>query len=430
MWGNSQPRADSQGATPHAQVDRYEAPQQQAASETIQAYDTDGLFLIVNPNGSKWWRQRYRFAGREQLLSLGVYDGISLSDAGERSTEIRKLVAKGIDPSAHRKAQSAALIDAKANTLKAVAIAWHTKFKPQWTDHHAHRVLQRLENNVFPWLGAKAIRDVASADILACVDRMAQRGAYDTARRVLQILKKVFKWAIGRGLVAASPAAHIEPREQLPSIDIRHRAAITDPVQLGALYACDRRLSGRLRREVRAQAHRTDVRASWRTAKRVVAGVSTGRQGANLAHPCGQDEDGRRGSRGAAVAPSCRRPSRLQPLTGHDGTGYLFPSIRNPARPMSDNTLNMALRAMGFTQQQHCSHGFRGTASTMLNEQQWNKDAIELQLAHMPRDKVRASYNAAAHLPLRGKMMQAWADYLDGLKSGGKVVAISSRRAG
>jgi integrase len=128
------------------------------------------------------------------LLSLGVYDAITLADARERSADIRKQVAKGLDPSAHRKAHNSALIDAKSNTLKAVALAWHTKFKPQWTDHHAHRVLQRIEDNVFPWLGAKAIRDVTSADILACIDRMAQREAYDTARRVLQILKKIFKW--------------------------------------------------------------------------------------------------------------------------------------------------------------------------------------------------------------------------------------------
>jgi integrase len=398
-------------------------------AKPYKLYDADGLFVIVNPNGSKWWRQRYRYAGREQLLSLGVYGPISLSDARERGTEIRRLVAKGIDPSAHRKAKSAALIDAKANTLKAVALAWHAKFKPQWTAHHAHRVLQRLEDNVFPWLGGKAIRDVASADILACVDRMAQRGAYDTARRVLQILKKVFKWAIGRGLVPASPAAHIEPHEQLPSIDVRHRAAITDPVQLGALMRaiegyqggfvvrCGLKFialtfvrPGELRNATWPEFQLDGKEPTWRIpAARMKMG--------------GEDH----------VVPLSRQAvavlRELEPLTGADGRGYVFPSIRNASRPISENTLNVALRTMGFTRQQHCSHGFRGTASTMLNEQQWNKDAIELQLAHMPRDKVRASYNAAAHLPLRRRMMQAWADYLDGLRSGGRVVPISAARS-
>jgi integrase len=396
-------------------------------AKPFKLYDIDGLFLIVNPNGSKWWRQRYRYAGREQLLSLGVYDAITLAEARERSAEIRKLVTRGVDPSAHRKAQTAALVDAKANTLKAVAQAWHAKFKPQWSEHHAHRVLQRLEDNVFPWLGAKAIRDVTSADILACVDRMAQRGAYDTARRVLQIVKKIFKWAIGRGLIATSPAAHIEPREQLPSIDVRHRAAITDPAQLGALMRaidgyqggfvvkCGLKLialtfvrPGELRRAEWPEFSLDGKEPTWRIpAARMKMG--------------GEDHIVPLSEQAVAVL------RELQPLTGADGKGYLFPSIRNASRPISENTLNIALRAMGFTQQQHCSHGFRGTASTMLNEQQWNKDAIELQLAHMPRDKVRASYNGAAHLPLRRKMMQGWADYLDGLKAGAKAVPLRQR---
>ncbi|HEY0682972.1 MAG TPA: integrase arm-type DNA-binding domain-containing protein [Steroidobacter sp.] len=396
-------------------------------AKPFKLYDTDGLFLIVNPNGSKWWRQRYRFAGREQLLSLGVYDAITLAEARDRSAEVRKLVAKGVDPSAHRKAKTAALIDAKANTLKTVTIAWHEKFKPQWSAHHAHRVLQRLEDNVFPWLGAKALRDVTSADILACVDRMAKRGAYDTARRVLQILKKVFKWAIGRGLIAASPAAHIEPREQLPSIDIRHRAAITDPTQLGALMRaidsyqgglvvkCALQLialtfvrPGELRRAEWPEFQLDGKEPMWRIpAARMKMG--------------GEDHIVPLSSQAIAVL------REIQPLTGADGRGYVFPGTRNAARPLSENTLNVALRAMGFTQQQHCSHGFRGTASTLLNEQQWNKDAIELQLAHMPRDKVRASYNGAAHLPLRREMMQAWADYLDALKAGVSTVPPTKR---
>jgi len=178
-------------------------------------YDSDGLFLIINPGGSKWWRQRYRYAGREQLLSLGVYDEVGLADARERSSEIRKLIARDIDPSAQRRENKAALVDAKANTFKGAALTWHARFKSKWKEHHADRVLQRLEDNIFPWIGAKAIRDVTSGDIISCVDRMAEGGKHETARRVLQITKRIFKWAIGRGLVGTSPAAHIDPREQL-----------------------------------------------------------------------------------------------------------------------------------------------------------------------------------------------------------------------
>lgn len=387
-------------------------------------YDSDGLFLIVNPSGSKWWRQRYQYAGKEQLLSLGVYDAISLADAREKSAAVRKQVAQGIDPSAHRKARTAALIDAKANTLKAVAIAWHTKFKPQWTAHHAHRVLQRIEDNVFPWLGPKPIRDVTSADILACIDRIAQREAYDTARRVLQILKKIFKWAIGRGLIAASPAAHIEPKDQLPSVDVTHRAAITDPAQLGALMRaiegyqggfvvkCALKFialtfvrPGELRRAEWPEFQLDGKEPTWRIpASKMKMG--------------GEDHIVPLSTQAVAVL------REIQPLTGADDRGCVFPGTRNTSRPLSENTLNSALRTMGFSQEQHSSHGFRRTASTLLNQQQWNKDAIELQLAHMPRDKVRATYNGADHLPLRRRMMQTWGDYLDALKAGGKVVPI------
>lgn len=390
-------------------------------------FDSDGLFLIVNPGGSKWWRQRYRYAGREQLLSLGVYDAISLADAREKGAEVRKQVAKGIDPSAHRKQQTAALIDAKANTLKAVAIAWHTKFKPQWTAHHAHRVLQRLEDNVFPWIGGKAIRDVTSADILACVDRIAQREAYDTARRVLQILKKVFKWAIGRELIATSPAAHIEPREQLPSIDVTHRAAITDPDQLGALMRAIEGYQGgfvvkcALKLIALTFVRPGELRRAEWSEFQLEGNEPTWRIPASKMKMGGEDHIIPLSSQAVEVL------REIEPLTGADGRGYVFPGTRNTSRPLSENTLNAALRTMGFSQEQHSSHGFRRTASTLLNLQQWNKDAIELQLAHMPRDKVRATYNGADHLPLRRKMMQGWADYLDGLRAGGKVVPIRQR---
>lgn len=393
-------------------------------------FDTDGLFLAISPKGGRWWRQRYRWAGKEQLLSLGTYPEVGLAEAREKGLAIRKQVANGIDPSADRKAQKAALVDAKANTLKAVALAWHAKFKPQWSAHHAGRILQRLEDNVFPWLGSKPIRDVTSADVLECIDRMAKRGAYDTARRVLQIVKKIFKWAISRGLIATSPAAHIEPRDELPSIDVTHRAAIKDPKQLGALMRaidsyqggfvvkCALKVlamtfvrPGELRHAEWPEFHLDGKEPTWRIpAARMKMG--------------GEDHIVPLAKQAVAVL------REIQPLTGADGTGLVFPGARNASRPLSENTLNAALRTLGFTQEQHTAHGFRGTASTLLNQQQWNKDAIERQLAHMPRDKVRASYNSADHLPLRRKMMQHWANYLDELRADdGRVVNIGRGKA-
>jgi integrase len=393
-------------------------------------YDIDGLFLIVNPSGSKWWRQRYRYAGKEQLLSLGVYDEIGLADARERSAEIRKLVAKGLNPSADRKAKKVALIDANANTFEAVARAWHAKFKSTWDADHAAVIIQRLGDNVFPWLGAKPIQDITSADILACIDRMAERGAFETARRVLQLIKRIFKWAIGRGLVTTSPAAHIEPKEQLPSKKIRHRASIKDAATFGALLrAIDNYPGGFVVKSALKLLSLTFVRpaelryAEWQEFE-LDGKEPTWRIPAAKMKMEGEPH----------IVPLSRQAvavlTEIQPLTGSDGKGLVFPGARNASRPLSENTLNMAVRTMGFSQEQHCSHGFRGTASTMLNEQQWNKDAIELQLAHMERDETRESYNAATHLPLRRKMMQAWADHLDALRANAKgVVPARAKRA-
>lgn len=386
-------------------------------------FDDRGLFLHLKLSGDRcgsWWRQRYHYAGKEQLLSLGVYPDIGLADARDKSDEVRKVLARGADPSAERKAKKFELVDAKANTFKAVALAWHAKFKPQWSPGHAARILQRLEDNVFPWLGAKPIKQVTTGDVLECIDRMSKREAFDTARRVLQITKKICKWAIGRGLIASSPAAHIEPREELPAVSVAHRAAITDPAQFGALLGAINVYSGGFVVKCALQfLALTFVRPGELRSAEWPEFELDGKEPVWRIPAAKMKMEGE-----GHIVPLSRQAVKvlreIQPLTGADGKGYVFPGARNASRMLSENTLNMALRTMGFAQDQHCSHGFRGTASTMLNEQQWHKDAIELQLAHMPRDKVRASYNAATHLPERRKMMQAWADYLEGLKMSGE----------
>ena len=387
-----------------------------ARTRPYKLFDTDGLFLLVTPNGRKGWRQRYHFAGKERLLSLGTYPEVGLAQAREESLAIRKQLAKGLDPSLQRRARAAEERRAQLNTFKAVALEWHSTFKCQWSAAHASRVLRRIEDNLFPWVGDKPFRDVTSEDVLACMDRMIKRGAIDTARRILQILKKVYRWAIGRRLVDRSPVAHIEPKDHLPSVNVQHRAAIRDPQLFGALLrsiesyqggfvvACALKVlaltfvrPGELRLAQWSEFQLDSAKPTWRIpAERMKMG------GADHLVPL---------SRQAVEV-----LKHVQPITGSDGKGYLFPSVRNASRPMSENTLNAALRMMGFTQQQHTAHGFRGTASTLLNEQQWNKDAIELQLSHMPRDKTRASYNSADHLTLRRQMMQAWADLLDELR--------------
>lgn len=385
-------------------------------TKPYKLFDQDGLFLLITPSGAKWWRQRYRYAGKEQLLGLGVYDDVSLAEARDRGAAVRKQASNGIDPSADRKAKKAALLDAQANTLKAVALAWHGKFKAQWSEHHAGRILQRLEEHLLSSIGTKPIRDVTADDVTRCMDRMVEAGAIDTARRVLQAVKKIFKYAISRGLITTSPVAHIEPKDLLPSVNVEHRAAITDPAQFGALLrAIDTYQGGytvrcALKLIALSFVRPGELRCAQWTEFKLEGKEPLWRIPAARMKMGGQDHLVPLSKQAVAVL------REIQPLTGADGKGLVFQSIRNASRPMSENTLNAALRTMGFTQEQHTSHGFRRTASTMLNEQQFNKDAIELQLSHMPRDKVRASYNAADHLPLRRKMMQAWADHCDALR--------------
>jgi integrase len=385
-------------------------------SAPYKVFDTDGLFLSVQPSGAKWWRQRYRFAGKERLLSLGVYPLIGLADARERGTAIRKQAALGIDPGEARKAQKAAVDAAQTNTFKAVVLAWHAKFTPQWSPDHANTILSRLNDNALPWIGNKPIRDVKSDDIVRLMDRMAERGAIDTARRVLQYLKKIFKWSIARGFIEHSPVAHIDPRDHLPRVGVKHRAAIKDPIQFGLLLRSIDAYQGGF--EVRCGLQLlalTFVRpgelrhAEWREF-RLDGKEPLWRIPAARMKMGGEDH----------LVPLSRQAVEvlrsIQPLTGHDGVGFVFPGHRSAARPLSENAFIAAIRTMGFTQAQHSPHGFRGSASTMLNEMQWNRDAIELQLSHMERDATRESYNSATHLPLRRQMMQAWADHLDELK--------------
>ena len=384
-----------------------------ARIRVYKLFDSDGLFLLINPSGSKLWRQRYQWAGKERLLSLGVYPQIGLALARERSAAIRAQVAQGCDPSRHREAQAAEAEKAQINTFKAAALAWHAVFQRQWSSEHAKRVLQRLEDNVFPWIGQQPVREVTSAAVLSCMDRMVSRGAIDTAHRVLQILKKIFNWAIGRELVDRSPVVHLTPKDHLPRKRLQHRAAIRDPQAFGALLrSIDVYPGGQVVASGLTLLALTFVRpgelrhAQWPEFQ-LDGPTPTWRVPATRMKMGGADHLVPLSRQAVAVL------EQLRPLTGADGRGYVLPSVRNASRPMSENTFNAALRTMGFTQAQHCSHGFRGTASTLLNEKQWNKDAIELQLSHMPRDETRASYNSADHLPLRREMMQAWADHLD-----------------
>lgn len=386
---------------------------------TNKAYkvtDEKGLYLEVKPSGSKLWRFKYRIEGKEKLLSVGVYPDISLKKARERRDDLRKQVADGIDPSEARKAEKRS--KAGQESFEAVTREWHQKHKHNWSEEHAERTLTRFEKNVFPWLGSKNINDITAPELLAVLRRIETRGALDTAHRTHQQCGQVFRYAVATGRAERDPSADL--KGALPPAKTKHHASMTDPKQIGALLRAINGYSGyyptqcALRfaplvfvrpKELRsAEWSEFDLdKAEWRIpAEKMKMGV-------------------------LHIVPLSRQAlailEELKPLTGSGK--YLFPSNRTKERPMSDNTINGALRRLGFTKEEMTGHGFRSMASTLLNEQGWNPDAIERQLAHSEKDGVRAAYNYAEYLPERKEMMQAWADYLDGLAAGADVISIN-----
>jgi integrase len=377
------------------------------SDKNTKLFDERGLYLLVCANGSKLWRLKYRFGGREKLLSLGPYPDVGLKQAREHREAARKLVASGIDPSSHRKREKAA----QTNTFEAVASEWLALQAKSLTESTLSRERSRLERFIFPHLGNRPITQITPPELLAALRRIELRGTNESAHRTRSICSRVFRYAVATG--RAERDCTTDLRGALPPVTGGHFAAITEPVKIGELlraidgykgqpstgYAL--RLApyvfvrpGELRR---AEWREFDLNAAeWRIpGERMKAGephlVPLSKQANDLLRA-------------------------LRPITGHGR--YLFPSLRSSARPISDNTINAALRRLGYDGQEMTGHGFRSMASTALNEQGWHPDLIELQLAHAERDKVRGAYNRAQRLGERRQMMQAWADYLDNLRAG------------
>jgi integrase len=379
-------------------------------SKTIRLWDGRGMYLEISPKGGKWWRLKYWFDGRERRMSLGVYPDVSLADAREKREEARRKVAAGIDPAEQRKAEAIALVESIENSFEAIAREWFGLFSKQWVPGHADKIIRRLELNVFPWIGTRPIKAITAPELLAVLRRMESRGANETAHRALQVCGRVFRFAVATGRAERDPSRDLSGA--LAPTKEKHLASITDPQEVGALLRaidaydgswitrCALRLAplvfvrpGELRA---AQWSEFDFEKSeWR--------IPATRMKMRVQH----------------VVPLSTQAIAilrdLQPLTGR--FALAFPGVRSRFRPMSENTITAALRRMGYSGQDMTGHGFRSMASTLLNEQGWNRDAIERQLAHGERDAVRAAYNYAQHLPERRRMMQAWADYLDRLKS-------------
>jgi integrase len=380
-------------------------------------YDEKGLFLLVKPSGVRLWRFKYVYSRVEKLLSLGAYPDVTLKRARAKRDEARRLVADAIDPSARRRAERSA----QAETFAAVAEEWLQTKKETLTESTWLRDRDQLVKLVGPYLGTRPIAEIETPELLAVLKRLEKRGVRDTAHRVRAVCGRVFRYAIATGRAKRDISADL--KGALAPKATQSYAAITDPAKVGQLmraiegYDGQRTTHAALRLapyvfvrpgELRAAEWREfDLEnAEWRIpAERMKMGethiVPLSRQGIAILRD-------------------------LQPLTG--GSRYVFPAIGSKLRPLSENTLSAALRRIGYTSEEMTAHGFRALASTLLNEQGWHPDLIELQLAHKERNKVRAAYNRAQRLTERRKMMQAWADYLDGLRSGGKIIGFAHGR--
>ena len=384
-------------------------------------FDGGGLFLDVKPAG-RYWRMKYRFAGKERLLAFGVFPEVSLAEARRRRDDARVLLRDGVDPGTIKRARKVAAKTAAANSFGAVAAEWLAKQKPKMSPATYKKAQWTFDTLVGPWLGHRPIGDIDPPEVLSVLRRIESRGAHETAHRTKQRCGQVFRYAIATGRAQNDPTGAL--KGALSPIKVTGRAAITDGGAIGELLRAIEGYSGGL-----------VTKTALRLAPLVFARPGELRRaewseidlnGAEWRIPAAKMKMGEEhviplSSQAIAVLRD------IQPLTGRGR--YVFPSERSPLRSMSENTVNAGLRRLGFDKDTMTGHGFRAMASTRLNELGFSPDVIERQLAHAPRNKVRAAYNRAQYLAERKKMMQAWADYLDGLRSGGVVVPIGKKPA-
>jgi integrase len=388
--------------------------------KALKLFDGNGLYLEISPAGGKWWRLKYRFGGKEKRLSLGVYPEVSLKDARERCDETRKLLADGVDPSANRKAEKASRLSAGANSFEVVAREWHASRSPNWAAGHADKILRRFELDIFPVIGALPITAIAAPTLLATVRRIEARGALDTAHRALQTCGQVFRYAVATGRAERDPSGDL--KGALPSARGGNFAAVTEPTRVAELL-----------RMIDGYQGTPTVRAALRLAPLVFVrpGELRTAEWSDIDLDAAEWRYTVTKTGTPHIVPLSTQAvailRELHPLTGRGR--YVFPSARGADRPMSDNAILAAMRRLGIPKDEMSGHGFRAMARTILDEVLgFRPDFIEHQLAHAVRDPNGRAYNRTAHLPSRKMMMQAWADYLDGLKAGAKVVPI--KRAG
>lgn len=377
--------------------------------------DGGGMYLEVMPNGSKYWRVKYRFNGKEKRLAFGVYPTVSLSMARDRLAESKKLLAQGIDPGETKKAAKQSNQDNAANSLEAIAREWVASHMADKSDMHRKRTLRRLEVYLFPWLGSKPIADITAPDVLHPLKLIQNQNKLETAHKVMQIVGQVFRYAVQTGRAIRDVTADL--KGAIPSSAVTHMASLTDPKDVAELLRAMDGFTGTL-----------TVQTALRLAPLffVRPGELRTAKWADIDFEAAEWRYRVSKTKTDHLVPLSRQAiallKDLHPLSGHGE--FVFMGGHDPKKPMSEAAINAALKRMGYdTKTQITGHGFRAMARTLLHERlNMDPHIIEHQLAHKVPDALGNAYNRTKFIEQRREMMQAWADYLDELKAGAKVI--------
>lgn len=392
------------------------------SEKPYKLYDSEGLFMQVTPNGGKWWRFKYRFEGKEKLLSFGTYPEVSLADARQRRDSSRKLLAEDppIDPSVKRKDDIIKNKLNSSNSFELVARDWWQSYMKSKAESHKQKVMRRFELYLFPWIGSKPISQITSPQLLEPIKRIESLNIPETARRTLQAAGQVFRYAVQNGFTVRDVTADL--KGAIPPASVKHMAAFTEPNDVAELLRAIDGFNGTLTVQcalklsplvfVRPNELR---RAKWRDINLEAA------EWRYLVSKTKTDHLVPLSTQAIDVLRT------LYPLSGHGE--YVFQNGHSPIRPMSEAAINAALKRMGYdTQNEITGHGFRAMARTILHERLYiDPHIIEHQLAHSVPDALGAAYNRTKFIEQRKLMMQQWADYLDELKAGAMVVNFNQR---
>jgi len=375
--------------------------------------DSNGLYLEIMPNGAKYWRQKYRIAGKEKRLALGIYPLVGLLDARKAREEARQLLQNGADPGVVKQTQKQQARLKTENSFESVALEWHANRTNAWTPRYANIVLKRLELDVLPFLGAQPIDGITAPELLIVVRKIEGRGAHDLAHRVVQVCGQIFRYAIVTGRASRDVSADL--RGALTPTKKKHHAHLS-AVELPEFISKLEDYDG-------GQQTKLAIKLLMLTFVRTVELRGAEWSEIDFEKAEWRIPAERMKMRQPHIVPLSKQSlevlGQLKEMSG--GHNFVFPGSNNPRKCMSENTILYALYRMGY-HSRATGHGFRATASTILNENGFRSDVIEAQLAHIEGNKSRASYNHAEYLAERKIMMQQWADYLDAQASGGKVI--------